>query len=228
MTRMLDQDDEDLRRTERELTLSTGTLLGIFLALVLLCGAFFGFGYRIGSHSSMAGQAVSSSNTEDTQPANVFNSFKPAAGSPAVASQPATTADSAVNAATGAGVNPGTGAAAGETLAPTQPNPGANGPVPTKTSTSTSVAGAGASAVLAPSGVPVATSQYVVQVAAVSHQEDAELLVSALRAKGYPVTAHTEPQDKFFHIQVGPFSSLQDANAAKQRLLADGYQPIIK
>ena len=74
----------------------------------------------------------------------------------------------------------------------------------------------------------VAAGSFVVQVAAVSHEEDAQLLVNALRAKGYPVSAHTEPQDKFFHIQVGPFTNLKDANAAKQRLLADGYQPIVK
>jgi DedD protein len=74
----------------------------------------------------------------------------------------------------------------------------------------------------------VAIGSFVVQVAAVSHQEDAELLVNALRTKGYPVSAHTVPQDQFFHIQVGPFNNLKDAQAAKQRLLADGYQPIIK
>jgi cell division septation protein DedD len=68
----------------------------------------------------------------------------------------------------------------------------------------------------------------VVQVAAVSHEEDAQLLVSALRAKGYPVNAQTESADKFFHIQVGPFTNMKDAAAAKQKLLADGYQPIIK
>jgi cell division septation protein DedD len=74
----------------------------------------------------------------------------------------------------------------------------------------------------------VATGSFVVQVAAVSHEEDAELLVNALRAKGYPVTAHTVPQDKLFHIQVGPFNNRKDADTAKQRLLADGYQPIVK
>ncbi len=68
----------------------------------------------------------------------------------------------------------------------------------------------------------------MVQIAAVSHQEDAELLVNALRTKGYPVSAHTEPQDKFFHIQVGPYASRKDAEAAKQKLVADGYQPIVK
>ena len=68
----------------------------------------------------------------------------------------------------------------------------------------------------------------MVQVAAVSHEEDAQLLVSALRAKGYPVSAHADTADKFFHIQVGPFTNMKDAAAAKQRLVADGYQPIIK
>ena len=79
-----------------------------------------------------------------------------------------------------------------------------------------------------PPTTAAATGSYVVQIAAVSHQEDAELLVNALRAKGYPVSAHSEPQDKFFHIQVGPFTNRKDADTAKQRLVSDGYQPIVK
>jgi cell division septation protein DedD len=73
-----------------------------------------------------------------------------------------------------------------------------------------------------------ATESFVVRIAAVSHREDAELLVNSLRARGYLASAHTEPQDKFFHIQVGPFNNREDTDAAKQRLLADGYQPIVK
>jgi cell division septation protein DedD len=68
----------------------------------------------------------------------------------------------------------------------------------------------------------------VVQVAAVSHQEDAGLLVGALQRKGYSVAAHTEPQDKLIHIQVGPFNNHKDAEAMRQRLLADGYNAIVK
>ena len=75
---------------------------------------------------------------------------------------------------------------------------------------------------------PVAVGSYMVQVAAVSHEEDAQLLVTALKAKGYAVSAHTDPADKFFHIQVGPFTNVKDAAAMKARLVADGYQPIIK
>jgi cell division protein FtsN len=42
------------------------------------------------------------------------------------------------------------------------------------------------------------------------------------------VSAHTEGADKFYHISVGPFTNMKDAAAAKARLVADGYQPIIK
>ena len=69
---------------------------------------------------------------------------------------------------------------------------------------------------------------FIVQIAAVSHQEDADLLIAALKRKGYSVAARTEPQDKLVHIQVGPFASKKDAEAMRQRLLADGYNAILK
>ena len=75
---------------------------------------------------------------------------------------------------------------------------------------------------------PVANGSFVVQIAAVSHQEDADLLVGALRAKGYAVSAHSEPGDKLVHIQVGPFANRNDANAMKARLSAAGYNAYIK
>ena len=44
----LDHDDPSLSRGDRELTLGTGTILGIFFGLVVLCGACFGGGYLMG------------------------------------------------------------------------------------------------------------------------------------------------------------------------------------
>lgn len=206
MNPLLDEDEDDLKRTERELTLSTGMILGIFLVLVLLCGAFFGFGYKMGSRTKEP-LPVSTATTDGSQPPTDFNSFKPAAGSPAGGSTPSTTdatTDTTPTATTGTGSS-----------AATEPAPAVVNPAST------------AAPAPAPAQ-PAAGGTYVVQVAAVSHEEDAQLLVNALKAKGYPVSAHTEPQDKFFHIQVGPFASMKDATAAKQRLVADGYQPIIK
>ena len=37
---------------EREISLSTTTILGIFFALALLCAVFFGFGYSMGRKSA--------------------------------------------------------------------------------------------------------------------------------------------------------------------------------
>jgi cell division septation protein DedD len=138
----------------------------------------------------------------------MFSGFKPAAGSPMATSAPS---GSQPAAGTSGSREVRSGAAASVSAAPVTA-PAAHATTPAATTTEQ----------------PSATGNFVVQVAAVSHEEDAQLLVSALRAKGYPVNAQTESADKFFHIQVGPFTNMKDATAAKQKLLADGYQPIIK
>lgn len=84
-----------------------------------------------------------------------------------------------------------------------------------------------ASAPASTATAPVPTDSFVVQIAAVSHQEDAELLITDLRKRGYIVTTHTEG-DKLIHVQMGPFSTRKDADAMRQRLLAAGYNAIIK
>src|SRR5262249_19447595 len=72
-------------------------------------------------------------------------------------------------------------------------------------------------------------SGIVVQVAAVTKEEDADALVSALRKKNYPVfVVGSQAGDKFFHVQVGPFANLNDAESMRARLAGDGYNPIVK
>jgi cell division septation protein DedD len=69
---------------------------------------------------------------------------------------------------------------------------------------------------------------WMVQIAAVSHAEDAEVLVNALRKHGYVVTARRELGDSLIHVQTGPFVNRNDANAIRQRLLSDGYNAIVQ
>jgi len=69
---------------------------------------------------------------------------------------------------------------------------------------------------------------YYVQVAAVSKQEDAEALVDALKKKQYAAFAGNAPTDKLFHIQVGPFPDIKDAETIRAKLVSDGYNPILK
>jgi cell division septation protein DedD len=219
MNSLIDNDDE-FARGDRELTLSTGAILGIFLGLVLLCGLFFGFGYKMGSHKAVPAAEIQASSpaAESPAPTTDFNAFKPAAGSPATGSSPKAT----VVVPSSPGESSGSNASAPVVVAS---HPAATeAPAPARNTPAAS-AHPVASPVANPA--PSATGNFVVQVAAVSLQEDADLLVGALRSKGYTVTTHAQP-DKLIHIQVGPFANRKDADAMRQRLLGDGYNAIVK
>ncbi len=219
-------DDEENPRHERELTLSTGSLLAIFLGLVVLCGAFFGFGFNMGRKSAPTPLNLSDVATEAPLPAPSSGN-KPAAGSPMDSTSPVTT----------------TVAAPKPVRRPPAPTPATDGsgttteavtkPIPAKPVTPVPAPIVRAPVAVPPSALsssaPVAgAGSFMVQVAAVSHQEDAELLVGALRARGYGVTARSTDADHFIHVQVGPFHDKKEADAMRQRLLTDGYNAIVK
>jgi cell division septation protein DedD len=69
---------------------------------------------------------------------------------------------------------------------------------------------------------------YFVQVAAVSKQEDAEALVESLKGRQYSAVIGSSASDKLFHVQVGPFTDIKDAEAMRAKLVSDGYSPILK
>jgi cell division protein FtsN len=60
-----------------------------------------------------------------------------------------------------------------------------------------------------------------------SHQEDADVVAADLKRRGYTVAVRHGPQDRFFHVQIGPFASKKDVDAMRQRLQADGYNSAI-
>lgn len=68
----------------------------------------------------------------------------------------------------------------------------------------------------------------MVQVAAVSKREDAEILQQALRRKQYPVVITTAASDRLFHVQIGPFADPKEAEITRSRLQGEGYNPILK
>ena len=81
-----------------------------------------------------------------------------------------------------------------------------------------------------PGLTPAANGAFVVQIAAVTREEDAAALAGALRKKNYSVFVVNNPavHDKFYHVQVGPFATLQDAESMKAKLTGEGYNPIVK
>ena len=66
-----------------------------------------------------------------------------------------------------------------------------------------------------------------VQVAAVSHVEDAQVLTNALRKHGYTVTPRRESDD-LIHVRLGPFNTHDEANRWRLKLLDDGYNAEIQ
>jgi cell division septation protein DedD len=230
-----DDDLQDAGPRDREISLGTTTIIGIFFALALLCALFFGFGYSMGRRSTqtITGAAAIAA-TNDTSDA------KPAPGSPASGAAAASrgnneaadedansrTSDSAASStATVANVSPATPTARPQ---PSRLEPSAE-PTANPAIKPVSLPRPGASAVVPPTPVAIpGMGLAVVQVAAVSHQEDADMLMRALKKHGYNVSIRQEPQDKLLHVQVGPFANKKDAEAMRQRLLTDGYNAIVK
>jgi len=102
--------------------------------------------------------------------------------------------------------------------------PATNVPEPTVAATTAQ------KAELKPEVTAAASGAFVVQIAAVTREEDAAALAGALRKKSYSVFVVNNPavHDKFYHVQVGPFPTLQDAEAMKTKLTSEGYNPIVK
>lgn len=206
MRSLLDTEEDEEKASE--ITLSTASLLGIFFGLVLVCGVFFGFGYSMGRG---AGPTAQASTVEGGESTVAETQAPPAIPEPEAQPAPAPAASQA----------PPPTEPADET--PAKPAP----PLVSKPVATHEVALP--PAYVPPTDAPVTgTGKPMVQIAAVARREDADVLVSALRQRGYGVVVRNEPQDKLLHVQVGPFADRGQAAAMKQKLLSDGYNAIIK
>jgi DedD protein len=199
---------------DTEITLGTGKMLALFFGLVALNGAFFGMGYSLGK----AGTHVSLGATEQS-PAATGPAIRPSAmksGAQSSNSQPNNGNLSFYKA-----VEQKEPSAQLDTAA-AQNQPSASAPTAAAAEPKPSDAAPDAATVLSP-------SNYFVQVAAVSKQDDAQALVEALKKKQYIAFAtNSSPTDKLYHVQVGPFGDVKDAEATKAKLVSDGYNPILK
>jgi DedD protein len=226
--------EESLRAArDRELTLGPAMLLTLGVILFALCAACFVFGYAVGRRSFTESASVAVPPTSGTpalaQPA--AQASKPSAGqSGAQPTQPAVTADQPDSSAAGSTPAPApvavsvpTGSNSSAASAGTS-QPAVRSALAGQTPGSDATSGTG-------SGEQPALTQasgIMVQIAAVSHPEDADVLVGALRKRGYAVSARRDPADGLLHVQVGPFANRNDAVAMRQKLLNDGYNAIVE
>jgi DedD protein len=208
-TQMSAKEADQVRDTE--ITLSTGKLLGIFFALAIICGVFFTMGYLLGKSTSAGGR------TEIVATVPSSSAGKPYAGNKTPDAVTQTCPPGSPNCApVSSTTETNQSAKASDQQTPSQQSSAS------KTSDQSATPSAGTDV---KNG---AASSFMVQVAAVSKQEDAEILVTALRKKQYPVFIANAAGDPLFHVQVGPFTDRKDAEAMRTRLSGDGYNAIVK
>lgn len=230
---------------DTEITLGMGKLLGLFFMLALTCGIFFAVGYSFGktaereqalknqpSQTLSGDRDVATSKTQGTSvsgskaaPGNdnesdgdetapnltFYNAVKQTPGEesksePALKSAEANPSSASANTVA---------AKQREMAVSAKPAPVAKLERP-------------ASAASTPTASPSGT--FLVQIAAVTHEEDAAALAGALRKKSYVASVVNNPtgKDKLYHVVLGPYASLQDAEAMKAKLQGEGYSPIVK
>jgi cell division septation protein DedD len=213
----LEEDDEPVGR-DREIALGTSFIVGIFFALVLICAIFFAFGYSLGRRSALPASGVAPAPAAPS-PGTGASMAKPSSGIPEPQSAPASSSTNADTSDASDGPLPSQPAA-------TQAPAAVQAPVvlPAKLNVKT----APASRPAVPAAVPASSGTAIVQVAAVSRLGDADMLMSALKRRGYNATVRQVAQDKLLHVQIGPFATKKDAEAMRQRLIADGYNAIVK
>jgi len=205
-------------RKDVELTLGPTLLFALVCGLLLVCGLCFGVGYTSGRRNglqTMAAKAGAAGKTLAEQAAGTGNAHKPTATGAAPAVQaavsqvpvasPAASPDEKPPAAAG---TPAVRAALAPSTAPGQADP--------SNATTSQVQPALGSA----NGI-------MVQIAAVSRMEDANVLMAALIKRGYAVTARRETGDNLIHVQIGPFATGAEANAMSEKLLNDGYNAVV-
>jgi len=203
-----DNEEHEAPHGDREITLGTTMILAIFFALAVFAAIFFGFGYSMGSKRAAANATVAG-DAAVAMPTST-STGKPAAG------------------------NVSSGSAAAAVHNDDEPGPASSRAAEAKSSALQRIVASPSHAQPAPvAALPAAPAlpaaqQPVVQIAAVSHQQDANLLVSTLKGRGYNVTIHADPYDKLLHVQVGPFATRPEAQAMRQRLIADGFNAIVK
>jgi cell division septation protein DedD len=229
---------------DTEITLGAGKLLGLFFMLAAVCGVFFAVGYSLGKTSARE-QALN--NRAADQAAGKI-SPEPKSGLPSASSV-------AGNETPGKEPEPDLTfykvltekGQKGSVESPAhEPKPEENGVLSgAKRADEQQVPESKVFAVQPVTDArnressPMATQAlpeqstggaYVVQIAAVSHEEDAAALAGALRKKSYSAAVVNNPagKDKLFHVVLGPYASLQEAEAMKVRLQGEGYNPIVK
>jgi len=210
--------------------LSAPHLILVFLAGVAVCAVFFSLGFLVGYNERSARMAP------------VTERVAPPATIPPTVNTPLKTAPAQSGAATPSTTSVSPPLAPIQTSGPAPPSrehktvkvPGSESPAtapqhPPAEAERQREPGAAATP---PAGAGQVGVGYTVQIAASSTKRDAEALVKILEGRGYPVflvtPEYAHANDNLYRVQVGPFTSRDDAEKVRAKLTQEGFRPFIK
>jgi hypothetical protein len=232
-------DDEEVEPAKPmrdvELTLGSTMLLGILMGLVVICGLCFGLGYAVGHRGAHELTATTQPGAAPTALQADSSRSKPSAiAQIPVAPEPAQqTAGEKARADADPDTNPiansqapaSPGGPNGSSLQQPQVRPAlpaaANPGQPVEP-------GAGPGGVRTVQPALDQANLLMVQIAAVTYPEDAVVLVNALHKHGYAVYVRHEAADGLIHVRIGPFTSRDEADKWRLRLMNEGYNAIVQ
>ena len=202
-------------------------LVGLFLSVVLLCGVFFSLGYVMGR--TQFGGPVQASET-------LAKSLRAAPPE-----SPAAKAKDRGKETEGPAAPPSgewdfySKKKANDRLEPA-PKPATPAPAAAVAANRKQTAPAASTTTAAATAKPEARFQppsmgngaIVLQLAALTRESDALALADALQQKKFPSFVVTPTGDRFYRVQVGPYSDVKSAEAAKAALDREGFKAIIK
>ena len=186
---------------EFELVLGNKQLLSLFFVVVVLFAVFFSFGYTVGFTRGQQDRVIAATSNVAAEPE------VPDVRIPDTLLEDAPKPQEVLLPAPAA-VKP-------EPLEPAEKP----APPPEKAAAPATPAAA--------TGAQIARGIHV-QVAALRVRSDAQLLVSKLKDKQYPVALYDKGGDGWHRVVVGPFASVNEAKDAQNKMRADGLQTILR
>ena len=183
---------------EFELVLGNKQLMSLFFVVVVLFAVFFSFGYTVGFSRGQQDRVIAATSNLPAEPEMADVRIPDTLLEDAPKPQEVLSPPPAP-------------------VKPEPPEPAAKpAPPPEK-----------AAAPAAATGAQIARGIHV-QVAALRVRSDAQLLVSKLKDKQYPVALYDKGGDGWHRVVVGPFKSVNEAKDAQNRMRADGLQTILR
>jgi cell division protein FtsN len=219
------------RSSAGERVLEGRHVIGLFFLMLLFSGVFFTLGYVMG-HNQLEGQ-VRAASTHSSDP---IVPLKPEPGTKQIKSPVSTPGTSDPSSDTTTTATPpssewefyraGDKKASNDHLKPpAAPSPSAPPKTIATSAKSAPTSPAVRTTVSAP-GIP--RGSYLLQVAALRTESDAISVAKDLQKKRFPAFVQTPQGDKYYRVQVGPYTDQKAMQAAKKGLETAGFKAIIK